>query len=210
MEKLRKRKSKMNNLTANQIIKAVKLKGYTVFEDDSKPLNLNIIGIRAADGKVNTFDDMLTVVWKYRGSWSMAAFPCTTDPGLYWLKNYPESLVGTAILKEGQYKGSHEIGKHKGVYTALTQKDGVTVIRDADRDKELDYSNGIEDKGIFGINIHRASSKHESIQVDRWSAGCVVIADPHCYDVFIKMCEESAEVWSNSFSLTLLNENDLN
>lgn len=197
------------NLQTNQLIKALKLKDYAVFENDSKPLNLNIIGIRASDNTSNVFNDMIAMIWKYRGNWSMASFPCTTDPGLYWLKNYPDNLVGTAILKEGQYRGSHQIGKHKGQYEALTQKANVTVIRDADRDKELDYDNGVEDTGIFGINIHRANSKQESTQVDKWSAGCQVIADPHCYDVFMAICKEAVEIWGNSFTYTLIGENDI-
>ena len=119
------------------------------------------------------------------------------------------NVKGTAILKEGQYRSCWKIGKHQGKYTALVQRKPVTVIRDADRDAEYDYDSGVAEKGLFGINIHRSNSKRESTQVDKWSAGCQVFANPWEYDVFIKICEESADIFGNSFSYTLINEEDL-
>ena len=190
------------------IIRVMTRKGYAVFENDSKALNLNYIGIRDL-ASVNTFNDMFVMFWKYRGQWSSFWRPGTTDPGTHWLNN-PMNTHGTAILKEGQYRGGYKIGLHRNKYTALVQRKEVTVIRDGNKDGVLDIEgdDAYEDTGYFGINHHRANSKNESVQVNKWSAGCQVTADPHLYDVFIQLCQESAEVWGEGLTYTLLNIED--
>ena len=188
------------------IIRVMTRKGYAVFENDSKALNLNYIGVRDL-ASVNTFNDMFVMFWKYRGQWSSFWRPGTTDPGTYWLNN-PMNTHGTAILKEGQYRGAWKIGKHQGKYTALVQRKKVTVIRDGNKDGVLEIEGGYEDTGYFGINHHRANSKNESVQVNKWSAGCQVTADPHLYDIFIQLCQESEEIWGEGLTYTLLNVTD--
>lgn len=188
------------------IIRIMTIKGYVVFENDSKPLNINYVGIRDSSG-VNKFNDFLVMFWKYRGQWSYFWRNGTTDPGTYYLNN-PLNVNGTAILKEGQYRGVWKLGKHQGKYDALVQRKEVTVIRDGNRDGVLDLDSGYEDTGFFGINHHRANSKNESIQVGKWSAGCQVTADPNLYDIFIQLCKESEEVWGEGLTYTLLNIND--
>ena len=190
------------------IIKVMTLKGYKVFESDNKPLNLNYVGIRDTSG-VNSFNDWLVMFWKYRGKWSSFWRPGTTDPGTYWLNN-PSNPHGTAILKEDQYRGAWKLGKHQGKYEALVQRKEVAVIRDGNKDGVLDLDSGYLDVGFFGINHHRANGKNESVQVDKWSAGCQVTADPHLYDIFIQLCKESAEVWGEGLTYTLLNVDDFN
>lgn len=189
------------------IIRVMTRKGYAVFENDSKPFNLNYVGIRDTSG-VNSFNDLLIMFWKYKGQWSNFWRTGTTDPGTYWLNN-PMSNLGTAILKEDQYRGAWKLGKHQGKYDALVQKKEVTVIRDGNKDGVLDLDAGTEETGFFGINHHRANSKNESVQVDKWSAGCQVTADPHLYDVFIQICKESEEIWGDGLTYTLLNIDDI-
>lgn len=183
-------------------------KGYKVFRNENG-FDLNIVGIRTRELKADRFDDYLTVFYRVHGEWIFNVFKCTTDPGAYWL-NHPEemSALGTAILKEGQYRRSHRLGKHHGKYVALVQNSPVTVIRDANRDNFLDLDSGTEQTGMFGINIHRASPKRESIQVHNWSAGCQVLCDPNQYDFFIKLCRQGKEAFGNSFTYTLLSERD--
>jgi len=197
----------MNNVSTSALIKALNKKGYALFENDAKPYNLNIVGIRNSNPKPNVFNDLMAVFWKYQGRWNMVQMDFTSEAGLHWLEN-PLSAKGTAILKEGQYRGCWQLSLHQGKYKALCQRKPVTVIRDNNKDDKYDYDAPTEE-GLFGINIHRANSKTESTQVDKWSAGCQVIQSPHEYDVFIKMCEEATEVFSNSFTYTLINENDL-
>ena len=189
------------------IIRVMTRKGYVVFENDTKPFNLNYVGIRDTSG-VNSFNDLLVMFWKYKGNWSNFWRPGTTDPGTYWLEDQMGNTLGTAILKEDQYRSAWKLGLHRGKYDALVQRKEVTVIRDANQDGVIDIEGGYEDTGFFGINHHRASAKNESVQVDKWSAGCQVTADPHLYDVFIQICKESAEVWGEGLTYTLLNIDD--
>lgn len=188
------------------IIKAMRVKGYAIFENDSKPLNLNYVGIRDTSS-VGKFNDIFAIFWKYRGAWNQFIRYGTTDPGMYYLKN-PLNVKGTAILKEGQMRGAFQLGKHRGKYEALVQKKEVVVIRDPNRDNVLDMG-GVEDNGWHGINHHRAMSKDEASKVGKFSAGCQVTWNPHEYDLFIALCKEASEVWGNSFSYSLLNVNDL-
>ncbi len=195
-------------ITIQNIQKALLKKGYNLFEDDSKEYNLNLVGVRSKDVTPNTFNDWFTVFWKHAGEWHFYVFKCTTDPGLYWLNN-PMNDKGTGILKEGQYSGLWTLGFHKGKYMALKQKNPCTLIRDYDRDSELDFDSGREDTGIFGINGHRANAHRESVQIDKWSAGCQVIADPDDFEWLINTCKKSSKIWGDSFTYTLLNESDL-
>lgn len=199
---------KKSDITIDNLISALSNKDYLLFEDDSKPFNLNLIGVRSADMTVNKFNDFFCVLWRYKGKWNLDVYECTTDPGLYWLNN-PMMKKGTAILKEGQYKGMWAIHLHRGIYEALTQVKPVTVIRDYNRDNKLDINSGFEEKGLFGINGHRANEKYKSIQVDKWSAGCQVISSPDNYKELIYVCKESIKFWGNSFTYTLINERDL-
>jgi hypothetical protein len=90
-----------------------------------------------------------------------------------------------------------------------TQAKPVDVYRDNDKDLEYDMVESSVDNGLFGINWHRANSKFESVDVNKFSAGCIVTANPHEYDMFIKICDEAAEVWGNSFTGTLIKESDI-
>ena len=190
------------------LIKAMIKKGYEVFESDSKPFNLNIVGVRDSSPKTNFFNDSLSVFWKYEGQWNMLTFQATTLAGLKYLKT-PMNPKGCAILVPNQYKGVWKLDGHgKTKYTALCQRNGeVEVYRDADKDNEYDMIEGNTEKGYFGINIHRAS-QGERETVDGYSAGCQVIQNSDEFDVFIEICKKSEKYWGNSFSYTLLNQSD--
>ena len=192
------------DLSVKNITKVLKKKGYLVFEDDSKNFNLNIVGIRTNDHKANTFNDWMVMFWKFQGHWNNMIFPITTDPGIYWREN-PMNVKGTAILQEGQHRGMWKVGTHKG-YPALQQHKPCTVIRDMDKDSELDF-NGEEDFGHFGINHHKAGLN--SLQVDKWSAGCQVQPNSALWHIEMEIFKESASLWGNSFTYTLIHENDL-
>ena len=59
-------------------------------------------------------------------------------PGSHWEKNLLNK-DGVAILKPGQYRGSHKIGLHQGRYEALKQQT-VKVYRDNNRDGKYDLN----------------------------------------------------------------------
>lgn len=196
--------------TLDGIVSAMSEKGYRIFNTPSKPFNLNLVGVRTRTRVPNRFDDWLTVFYNSHGRWIFDTFPATTDPGLYYLGEKMGSEEGTAILKEGQYRSAYEIGLHQGEYRALVQAKPVTVIRDADRDEELDAGSGKEETGHFGINIHRARPEGErSAKVANWSAGCQVVSAPHHFDYLIGLCEKAQPRFGDRFTYTLLHQRDL-
>jgi hypothetical protein len=118
------------------------------------------------------------------------------------------NVNGTAILKAGQYIDSHKIGLHKGEYTALVQAKPLTVFRDYDRNAILDFNNGKEDTGLFGINIHKASKV--TAEVNKWSAGCQVFKNSEDFADFIKLAKKHEEKVGNNFTYTLIDERATN
>lgn len=183
-------------------------KGYKYF-DNPKGLDINIIGIRSEERKANKFDDLITVSYMSNGQTCYLYFDATTDPGTHWLEN-PMNVLGTGIVKPGQYPGSHQIGMHQNKYEALVQRGNMTVYRDNTKDNIIDTSgpNVTEETGVFGGNIHRASRNNKSIQVDKWSAMCQVIADPNEFEIFMAVCRTAAARYGNSFTYTLLEARD--
>jgi len=201
--------------TREQIMQVVEGKGYKYFHDiNNKSYDVNIIGIRNSktNGRVtNAFDDLMTIAYKNAdGEWMYHEFPCTTDPGTHWVENIlnPD---GVAILKPGQYRGSHKLRLHQGKYLALGQKKPVKVYRDANLDGKYDLIEESVKEGIYGINIHRATSRSggKSTRIDKWSAGCQVIADNDDWHEFLDICQAAREIHGNSFSYTLIESKDI-
>ena len=197
--------------TLKEIKDTVISKGYKWFE--SGDYNVNIVGVRNSetDGKVtNKFDDCLTVSYKIDGEWQFHCFKCTTDPGTHWVE-HPMMESGVAILKPGQYRGSHRIGLHQGKYEALTQAKPLKVYRDNNRDDKYDLIESNVHEGIYGINIHRATKWEgkKSTQIDKWSAGCQVIAANDDFKLFMEIIKKGAGIWGNSFSYTLIESKDI-
>lgn len=187
----------------NTLQEALVKKGYKAF---LRPYELNIVGVRSNSTVPNSFDDSICVFYRDKGgNFVQHKFAATTDPGTYWLKN-PLNPQGTAILKEGQYVNAYGIGLHRGQYSALVQKEPVTVMRDYDRNATLDFLNGREDTGLFGINIHHASSQGTTKTVDRYSAGCQVFANIADFTSFMTLCERHRVLYGNGFTYTLIDE----
>lgn len=175
----------------------------------TKAFELNIVGVRSTNAKPNNFDDIIHILYKREdGEWIINSFRATTDPGTYWLKIFVNP-DGTAILKPGQYKNSHRIGVHRGKYQALVQQKPMTVIRDADKDEVLDFNTAKEETGIFGINIHRASTSGVTKFVDKYSAGCQVLADVNDFNLLMQLAERHKKLYGNNFTYTLITEKDL-
>jgi hypothetical protein len=178
-------------------------KSYEIYQ---RPYELTILGIRNESTVPNRFDDEIHVLFKNTNKqWVQYIFQATTDPGTYWLKN-PSSPQGTAILKQGQYKQSYSIGLHRGKYYALIQSKPVTVLRDYDRNALLDFKNGKEETGMFGINIHHASENGTTKTIDQYSAGCQVFANINDFNLFMKLCDVHRNLYGNSFTYTLIDK----
>lgn len=186
------------------LIRLLNRRNYIVYKE---PYKLNIVGVRANSTVPNKFDDLIFVFYKDdNNKWIGKAYPATTDTGTYWLKN-PMHKEGSALLKEGQYVDTYSRGLHRGQYMALTQSlKAVTVFRDYNRDALLDFDNGKEMTGFFGINIHRASSQGTTKFVDKYSAGCQVFANADDFAEFMQMTKKHETLYGNKFTYSLIDE----
>lgn len=189
------------------VINAMNVKGYAVFENDSKDLNLNYVGIRDLSN-IGEINDTLFLFWKYRGKWNQLAHPGTTDPGKYYEQHLLDS-DGVAILKEMQFRGAWTCGMHQGKYPALVQRKPVTVIRDGDKDGKLETVGKKEETGFFGINHHRMHSEAEVKTVGRYSAGCQVRQLAHQHDIFMSIAEESEDIWAKGITYGIIDIKDV-
>jgi hypothetical protein len=188
-------------MIVNKLISFFKHFGYAI---NTRPYELNIVGLRSPIVRSNSFDDDIHVFFKNdKGHWEHYAWKATTDPGTYWLQN-PMQPKGTGILAHGNYPKAYRLGMHRGKYLALVQTRPVTVIRDYDRNAVLDFYNGNEETGYFGINIHHAKSTGTTDKVDRYSAGCQVFADINDFDFFLRLCAKHQQLYGNAFDYTLI------
>ena len=193
------------------ILKKCKDLGYAIFTDYN--YDLNLIACRSPSRESGKFDDMFHVVYRYGDRYIQESYPCTTDAGLYWMKN-PSRVEGTAILVAGQYRNVYKLDHHRGKYLALCQRNGpVSVYRDNNRDDILDHDpKTIQIGSGFGINIHRASAHSTEERgltenVGRYSAGCMVIQDRDDFNRLIALAKKQVDTLGYvSFSLTLLEE----
>lgn len=184
-------------------------KGYAFFDNGS--YNVNLFGIRSGDLRVDEFNDIIGVAYRDDfGNPKLELFRATTKPGLYYLKNKLGNIDGTAILIPGQYRGCWTLGFHRG-YKALVQKGlGIfKVWRDSDSDSGLDTGGEVFDN-VTGLNLHTTSFNNEVDRVGRYSAGCQVVQDDMDLGILISILTKSANIYGDSFSYTLLEENDFN
>jgi hypothetical protein len=188
-----------------------KRKGYVFFEKGD--YNINIIGVRNKSGDASRFDDTIAVAYRIDGLWVVDSYKATTEPGVKILR-LPIKEVrhkGTAILVPDQYVATYKIDLHGGKwkYTALCQRNGrVRVVRDNNRDAKPDYHNP-EEKGWFGINIHKHRGSDARVNTGGVSAGCQVFQSSKDFAEFMDTCHESSDRYGNSFTYTLLDETDL-
>lgn len=188
--------------------KLFKEKGYAWFTKGN--YNLNIIGIRSNQNNniTNKYDDLLIVDYNTGNGHKRVFFPITTEPGSHYM-NHPCHKDGAAILVPGQYRNTWAIGLHKNKYKALCQIKPVKVYRDNNRNSVYDLAPSSIETGMFGINIHRSNEYAISKNVNQYSAGCQVFSNPSDYNAFIRICEQQRKLYGNSFTYTLLDENEL-
>jgi hypothetical protein len=160
-------------------------------------LPFHFVGIRSTANLPNQFDDLFGVVMGDKVEW----LTCTTNPGTHWLKNLLNPK-GAALLKANQYVDTWQIGMHQGKYKAFCQAKPVEVFRDKDLDDKAEETATI-DKGLFGINIHRANEKFTSKLIDKWSAGCQVLNNPADFAKVLFTAESTKQKF---FTYTLLKE----
>ena len=191
-----------------EILTKLEERGFVTFSGN---YNLNLIGVRKDKQIPNKFVDDFYVIYQVGSDWIVHKFPFTSLPGTYWLQN-PSRVSGCAVLVHNkQYRGAYDLGLHRGNYEALVQTGAeVSVWRDNDKDIHADYDGEVE-TGYFGINIHRASRNHQSENVNKWSAGCQVFANPSHFSILISLVKKQIQNGKGSkCSYTLVTESLLN
>jgi hypothetical protein len=180
------------------------MKKYTIQELKTEFIRLNykwfnfqFIGIRSKANLPNQFDDLFILIDGDKINY----YTCTTNAGTHWLKNLLNPK-GCAVLVPNQYVDTWKIGLHQGKYKAFVQNKEVSVYRDKNKNDIAEETLSIE-RGLFGINIHRANEKFVSKLVDKWSAGCQVLNSPSDFMDVLTKAERSQNKY---FTYTLLKE----
>lgn len=196
-----------NKMSVEYLQGVIEGMGYSFFTKGN--YNVNIIGVRNPNPVANSFDDTMICAYKVKDQWVLKEWQVTTDAGTYWLEN-PLNAKGCALLVPNQYRGVYKIDKHRNKYYALCQRNGeVEVYRDDTKDQILNFDDATKQWGYFGINIHRSNPYSESTSVDKWSAGCQVFKKVEDFNEFMTICNKAREEWSNSFTYTLIKQEDL-
>ena len=203
--------AKISGLPAQLVVEYLQTQfdrlGYAFFT--SGDYNLNILGIRNSSGNAAKFDDCILVAHKEDSRWCVYSYVATTEPGTSILRR-PIVSGGTAILVPGQYRSTYKIDTHGGKrkYTALCQRGGeVQIWRDDNKDSEPDCV-GPMHEGWYGINIHRHWGPDEREYTGGVSAGCQVFQDSKDFYEFMELCNKSADAYGNSFTYTLIHQDD--
>jgi len=185
--------------------------GYAYFTSGN--YNLNIIGVRS-DNKnkvTNQFDDYFVIIYNTPTKKNVRKIiKGTTEPGLTIMRS-PTNKKGAGIVVPGQYRGLWKIALHNGKYKALCQRDKpIKVYRDNNRDSTYDLKPQTIDKGIFGINFHRANERYLATLVNDYSAGCQVVQDNRDFQAVMYLAENQVKAGMGStFTYTLIREQDL-
>lgn len=191
----------------NDVLNWMNQLGYSV---DKRPYKLNLVGIRDKSVAVpeNYSDHIAYFYWDDAGALQGKVCEGTTTPGIKYLFD-PINSQGTAILKQGQYVDTWSIDLHRGKYEALCQRKPVTVIRDSDRNSELNYF-GETTTGLYGINIHKSSSSYANQDlIGPDSAGCQVFRWQDDFYAMMDLARKSRDMYGNYFTYTLIDEREV-
>jgi hypothetical protein len=200
---------KQEQLTYESVKSAILKKGYKFFTGE---LNLNLVGVRTNNRKIDNWDDFYCVLYQEKGVDKIIVFDeFTTDPGYYYMQKKLLNSNGCAILAPGQHRGCWQLGKH-GVkqYEALVQTGGkVTIYRDRNLDNVLDFDSKTIESGHYGINNHHG---WDSKNIGPNSAGCQVFKLKSDLKILLDLVKKSFKIPGNgnTLSYTLLEEKDFN
>lgn len=186
-----------------EILAKIEQYGFKVFDDG--PYDLNIIGVRNLENNANQYDDKLHVCYLSEdGHWKEDIFQVSTDPGRYWLEK--EDYKACAVYKHPQQaRGAYKVGLHRGNYEALVQWRPVEYWRDGNKDEKADYGGEVF-KDTIGLNIHR-SSIHDSDEINKYSAGCIVFSKMADWEAFMKLVHKQKRTMGyHTFTFTLIAE----
>jgi hypothetical protein len=191
----------------DRVVALMRARRFVVFTRGD--LNLNLVGVRTHGRKAGAFDDWLVVFYKVGGVWRYHAFEATTDPGGFYLEE-PLDPEGCAIMAPGQYRRAYKVGQHRGRAALVNRGAGVEThpayFRDDTRDEVLDLNpERLVEGDSIGLHIHDAGELNDAGRpVDRWSAGCQVLAHAEDLELLLYLCKRSAKLYGPVFSYTLI------
>jgi hypothetical protein len=127
-------------------------------------------------------------------------------------KDHPALVQSNNLTVIRDFNRDGRLDYHTPNLSGLTKD----VIRNGQGGNTIRYRNAkneivyVEDIGMFGINNHRAHSSFIASTVGLYSAGCMVQQDPKLYNnEYIRILNEAVRNWGNSFSFTLITEQEL-
>lgn len=166
-----------------------------------------LVGVRSSADTPDKFDDLIGVFTLTNDQPKVTWFTGTTNPGVHWLKNFMNPK-GTAVLMPGVHENCWVIGKHQGKYEALVQYAPVSVFRDKNKNNKSETigDKSSVDRGLFGINIHRANPSGISSIIDKWSAGCQVLNNSEQFAQLLSLCKASGK---KTFTYVLIEEEQI-
>jgi hypothetical protein len=194
---------KKEDFTYAKVKAAVEKAGFKFFTGN---MNLNQIGVRSKNRKVDGWDDFFIACWQENGKnmiWVDDQF--TTDPGIVYMQQKLLNPNGCGILARGQHRGIWKIDKHQGKYEALCQRSGpVMFYRDRNMDNIMDFDPKTLQSGMVGCNHHHG---YDSAKVGPNSAMCQVHRYKKDLAYVLSLAKKNtAAGWGDTFTYTLLEE----
>lgn len=195
---------KKEDFTYAKVKAAVEKAGFKFFTGN---MNVNMIGVRSKNRKVDNWDDFFILCWQENGKnmiWVNDQF--TTDPGIYYMQQKLLNPAGCGILVRGQYRGVWKIGKHGAAqYEAFVQTGNkVKLYRDRNKDNIMDFDPKSIMEGFFGVNQHHG---YDSVNVKNNSAACQVHRYKKDLAYVLSIAKKNTAAGNgDSFTYTLLEE----
>lgn len=186
----------------DRVLAEYRRKDWTV---NTRPLELNIIGLRSTMRSGTSFDDEIHVFWvDATKKWRYLVCPASTDPSDAYLKN-PVNGKYTSVLAEGQYRGAYQVGKHLGHYPALVQSGPVQIVQDYDRNAKFDARNGQKAMVGRGVDIVPLPAfDNRSNVLGHGSAACQILQSPADMATLLTLANRHVGLYGNQLDYALL------
>jgi hypothetical protein len=183
----------MNNVKAytdKQLIDRMK----SLSEFTHVPKGYHIITVRSTEDAPDGYDDKL---YLFKGEVFIMVMSCTTNSGLYGLKNFKKwNRLGAAVIKSNQIcynafmkSDGKKVRHHNGKMKCLRLMKYILYYRDGNGNDKIDEV-GTLYKGNYATNIHGNSYNFftgiRSWLIGKWGTGCIVVNNLTKYYIMLK------------------------